>query len=177
MISGDLVRLRGIEQADEAVLGALRNDMELQLALMARPRPSGTPRIRKWLDRTSEDPSKVFFVVADLATGDAVGFIQLAGLDIESRHARLGICLTREVWGRGYATEAIRLLLNYSYCVLGLRKVLLEVLASNERAITTYERAGFRVIGRLLSHFYSDGSFHDVVMMERLIGADGAADR
>ena len=73
------------------------------------------------------------------------------------------------MWGRGYASEAIGLLLGYAVRVLGLRKLLLEVLASNERAIRSYERAGFRTVGRLEAHFSSDGALHDVVIMERLL--------
>ena len=53
----------------------------------------------------------------------------------------------KDVWGRGYGTEATRLVMEEAFDSLGLTEVRLEVFAHNARAIATYERVGFVVSG------------------------------
>ncbi|MBO9542776.1 GNAT family N-acetyltransferase [bacterium] len=49
-----------------------------------------------------------------------------------------------ECWGKGYGTEAVRLLVAYGFEHLKLREIVLGVFDFNERAIRSYERVGFR---------------------------------
>lgn len=66
---------------------------------------------------------------------------------------RLGTCLFRivigekDAWGRGYGTEATRLVVDEAFEHLGLRQVQLEVFSHNERAQRAYARVGFHVTG------------------------------
>ena len=49
----------------------------------------------------------------------------------------------KERWGRGYGTEATRLVLAEAFSVLQLNRVRLEVFRHNERALASYRRVGF----------------------------------
>lgn len=53
----------------------------------------------------------------------------------------------KDVWGRGYGTEATQLVMEEAFEALGLNEVRLEVFYHNERAIATYKRVGFEVTG------------------------------
>jgi RimJ/RimL family protein N-acetyltransferase len=53
----------------------------------------------------------------------------------------------KDVWGRGYGTEATRLVMEEAFESLGLAEVRLEVFAHNARALATYERVGFAIAG------------------------------
>jgi [ribosomal protein S5]-alanine N-acetyltransferase len=48
---------------------------------------------------------------------------------------------------------------------LNLRKVSLDVLASNERALAMYRTLGFSEEGRFVDHVFVDGAGHDVIRM------------
>lgn len=54
----------------------------------------------------------------------------------------------KDRWGRGYGTEATRLVLEEAFSVLGLRQIRLEVFQHNERALASYRRVGFRQTGQ-----------------------------
>lgn len=54
----------------------------------------------------------------------------------------------RECWGRGYGTEATRLVLAEAFSSLGLKQVRLEVFRHNTRALASYQRVGFREVGQ-----------------------------
>jgi RimJ/RimL family protein N-acetyltransferase len=53
----------------------------------------------------------------------------------------------KDAWGKGYGTEATRLVMEEAFEALGLDAVRLEVFGHNERAIATYQRVGFEVVG------------------------------
>ena len=73
-----------------------------------------------------------------------------------------------DCWGKGYGTEATRLVLDYAFSGLGLHNVMLNVFASNERAIRAYTRAGFREIGRRRQAHRIAGDPEDIVLMDCL---------
>jgi diamine N-acetyltransferase len=68
--------------------------------------------------------------------------------------------------GRGYGTEAVRLLLDFAFTVLGLHNVWLDTPAYNTAAIRAYEKAGFREIGRRRGARLRAGTRYDVVLMD-----------
>jgi RimJ/RimL family protein N-acetyltransferase len=68
--------------------------------------------------------------------------------------------------GRGFGTEATRLLLDYAFTVLGVHNVWLDTPAYNAGAIRAYEKAGFREIGRRRGARTLAGTRCDVVLMD-----------
>jgi RimJ/RimL family protein N-acetyltransferase len=120
-----------------------------------------------------EEPKSAEFTIYDLSDGAPVG---TAGLfDISHMHAcgKFGILLG-ERRGQGLGTEATRLVLDWGFTTLNLRNVLLEVLAWNEPALRSYERAGFRRIGVRRAAVMSRGERVDVVLMDVVPGDLGA---
>ncbi len=62
--------------------------------------------------------------------------------------ARLGIRLMPDYVDKGYGTEALRAFLPHFFGVMGFRRMLLDVAATNTRAVHVYEKLGFRHCGR-----------------------------
>ena len=73
-----------------------------------------------------------------------------------------------EQLGKGYGTEALMLLLGYSFDELNLHRVFLRVVDFNQRAIESYLKCGFSKEGRLRDAIFLDGDYHDVVVMSIL---------
>lgn len=169
MIANERVSLRAWTEDDIAVLSMLRNDRDLQESLMAQPRPNSEQQVRQWLAEKSTRSDAVFFVIADATTNQAIGFTQLVDMSSVHRSGYLGICLAPDHQGSGAGSAAIDLLEDYVSAVFGIRKILLNVLHENSRAINLYTRHGFVETGQLREHFYSRGQYKDVVVMEKLI--------
>jgi diamine N-acetyltransferase len=167
MLTGPKARLRSPREDDKNFLVGLRNDVALQMLLMALPRANSTARVDEWMARLMDDPASLFFVVADKDTDKAVGYIQLTRMDLVHGHGELGICLAEENRGRGYAADALALLERHARSVFNIRKILLYCLVSNERATGCYKKAGYETVGTLKEHFYQEGAYRDVVIMEK----------
>lgn len=172
MLSTERVLLRPWREADLPALCALRNDVALQRELMARARGSSIAATRAWLERRTADPLDVLLIIASPADELTVrGFIQLSGGDASVRMAMLGICVLPPWQGAGVAADALSLLAGHARDVLGLRKLALEVLSDNGRAVAFYRRHGFQEVGVRRRHFPWAGDWLDVAIMERFLSA------
>ena len=74
----------------------------------------------------------------------------------------------KDVWGRGYGTEATRLMLDHAFGTLGLHRIALTVFEFNERAIRAYRSCGFVVEGRARESIWRDGRWWDELAMSVL---------
>jgi RimJ/RimL family protein N-acetyltransferase len=122
---------------------------------------------QKWVEEELEkDPPGMWLFGIRTLTDDAlIGFVDI---DNPSPHgnAFVGIGLgEREFWGKGYGTEAMKLILRFGFCELNLHRVSLSVFEYNQRAIKSYEKAGFRLEGRERESILRDGRRYDVFYM------------
>jgi RimJ/RimL family protein N-acetyltransferase len=82
-------------------------------------------------------------------SGRHIGNIMYYNIDTLHREAELGITIGETAyWGRGYGTEAVRLLLEYLLGRLGFLRIYLKTLDWNERARRCFLNAGFAECGR-----------------------------
>ncbi len=81
--------------------------------------------------------------VAQRDTGAPVGMCGLIRRDALP-DADLGFAFLPEAWGKGYATEASRAVLDHARDVIGLRRVLAITVPDNDASIRVLERLDFR---------------------------------
>lgn len=98
-----------------------------------------------------------------------IGIARLDDVNETDRNARfaIGIWLP-ENWGKGFGTDAARLVLKYGFEMLGLHRIDLIVLVMNKRAIRSYEKAGFKQEGVLRERASIDGRWEDDILMSML---------
>ena len=105
--------------------------------------------------------------IIDKENGILIGNIGLLNLNHLHKTSEVGIFIGRkEYWGRGYGTEALKLLMDYAFKVLGLENIMLRVFEYNERARKSYEKVGFKKIGVRRSSHYYDNKRHDEIYMD-----------
>ena len=96
-----------------------------------------------WYATRSDQPDRLDLAVVDIATGVVVGEVVLNAYDDDGPTANLRCLLGPDGRDRGLGTEAVRLVCAYALHVVGLRRLTLEVFASNPRARRVYEKVGF----------------------------------
>jgi RimJ/RimL family protein N-acetyltransferase len=83
------------------------------------------------------------WAAVELATGDFVGWFALRPPDGgDGDEVELGYRLRRSVWGRGYATEGSRALVDKAFSELGVQRVYAETMAVNTPSRRVLEKAG-----------------------------------
>jgi diamine N-acetyltransferase len=92
---------------------------------------------------------EALFTIFERASGRAIGNAGLHVIDERNDIATLGIVIGEaDARGRGYGTEAVRLLLDYGFTARGLHNIQLTCYAFNLAGQRCYEKAGFKLAGR-----------------------------
>lgn len=102
------------------------------------------------------------FVVAEKASGTAVGTCLLFRHDESSARAELGYALGRAHWGRGYMREALAALIGSAFTTLALRRLEAEVDPANVPSTKLLLGLGFVKEGLLRQKWITRGEAYDV---------------
>lgn len=170
IVPGEKVFLGPIRRELAPVYRRWMNDLEVALTLSILHRiPLTEEDELDWFDSARRATIAKVFTVYERPDDRPVGNVGLHDIDFHSGTAEVGIVIgERSVWGRGYATEALSLLLDYAFTVLGLNHVWLRYTAMNERARQVYDRVGFREAGQLREAVRVGQRRYDVVFMDLL---------
>ena len=161
------IQLRAPEPEDQAFFRSFDEDSEASQLVEQIPFPRSQAGDRRWLEKLMHDESENderFFTI-ELKEHGAIGGISTHACDKRMGTFRYGLGIGREHWGKGYAKEAIRILLRYYFEELRYQKVTVNIYAFNERSIKLHESLGFQHEGRLRRMIYTGGQFHDELYM------------
>jgi RimJ/RimL family protein N-acetyltransferase len=128
------------------------------------PRMFSAKKWQAWLEKDLEKSvsNEIFFAIRTLEGDPLIGFIGLFDLFMQHGDTLVAIALgEREYWGKGYGTDAMRIILRYAFNELNLRRVGLIVFEYNPRAIRSYEKAGFQLEGTVRKVILRDGKRWD----------------
>lgn len=147
-LEGEKVKLVPLDHEREKVFWELwdhqSNDYR-QLDIIPVPQPASPIQ-----NENSENHPlhSALFMLHPTSDDKVIGFVALDGFDWAARSGWVGIGIGDEEYkGKGYGTEAMRLLLRYAFDGLNLNRLNLNVVSYNERAIRSYEQVGFRYEG------------------------------
>ena len=170
ILVGERVRLRGVRDDDLPTLAKWEMDPGRLTTLSNKVAPSSEAaakeRIAKWSANEKDD---LGFAIETLDDPPAlVGIIHLFGVHPKDRCGTIGIALGREYIGRGYGTDAMRVIVDYGFREMGLHRIQLGVAPFNPAGIRAYEKAGFVEEGRYRESVMHDGRWYDEVLMSIL---------
>lgn len=169
LFTGKLVRLAGIdpEEVSQFFVQWNRDSEYKRLLDSDPPRLHSTKATKEWLEKELDKNIEMYwFAIRTLEDDRLLGDITLSVINWGSRDAFTGIGIgAREFWGKGYGTDAMKLILRYAFTELDLRRVSLNVFEFNKRAIRSYEKVGFRLEGRERKVMQREGRRWDIIDM------------
>lgn len=162
---GEKVYLRPMELADGPLCARWLNHPEIRRTTL-RARPLNLQDEDEFIERMRVSTSDVAFVIVERASDRPVGGTGLHQIDWRSRHACFGLTIGDPAdWGKGYGTEATRLLVDHAFETMNLHRVWLQVIEYNERGIRVYEKIGFKKEGLLREEHYREGRYWNTWLM------------
>ena len=167
ILVGAKVRLRGVLDDDLPILSKWEMDPGRLSTLSSWVAPSSQAAAKELLaQRSKNDKDNLGFAIEALDDPPVlVGHLGLWGARPKDRCATLGIALGREHVGRGYGTDAMRVIVGYGFREMGLHRIELNVAPFNPAGIRAYEKAGFVEEGRRREAILHDGRWYDEVLM------------
>ncbi|HET6892086.1 MAG TPA: GNAT family protein [Pyrinomonadaceae bacterium] len=159
------VRLGPVVESDLPVLFQWINDRDLVLS-SAPYKAVDFADHEAWFKDIRSRGDVVVFAIRLKDSDRLVGTCQLHSVHRIHRSAQLQIRLgDAQYRGKGFGSQAIRLLVRHGFRDLGLHRIYLHVLQNNLAAIRTYQKAGFQTEGCLRKAAFIDGQFLDVIVM------------
>jgi RimJ/RimL family protein N-acetyltransferase len=167
-LTGRRVYLRPFSRDDLHYIQKWSSDAELR-KLIGEVAPMSRAETEKFYKELLADKDRMWFVIA-LRRGDRViGEAGLLRMFRPWRATDMTIIIgEKDAWGKGYGTEAGRLLLNYAFLRLGFHRVSIGVVGFNERALRFWESLGFKKEGVHRDGYYCNNEYSDFVMMSIL---------
>jgi ribosomal-protein-alanine N-acetyltransferase len=90
------------------------------------------------------------------------------------RRGDIGYALAREYWGHGYATEAVRAMIEFGFEHLNLNRIEARAVPANVASTRVMQKAGMKYEGILSESGFFKGAYQDVALYS-ILRSDGRA--
>lgn len=156
--------LRRVVPADAPAIAAGLNIFEVSVNLLRSPHPYTLTDGEEWVRKTQAMWAAGEGFPFAVERRDEPGLIGSAGIIPEPLHRRgeMGYWFAPEHWGRGYATEAARAIIEFGFRDLALAKVHAGAFHWNPASSRVLVKAGMTAEGVLRQHIVRHGRTGDL---------------
>lgn len=125
--------------------------------------PHTKEELKKWFEHDHHGPQEhIGFELWHKEDQKTIGNGGLSQIDYIARKANAWMVIgEKEYWGRGLATEAVTLVLDYAFKEVNLHKVYAGIFEPNIGSWSCAEKVGFKLEGRLKNAIYVKGKYYD----------------
>ncbi len=148
VLNGDNIRLRAIEPCDLDFLYTMENDPEVW-SVGNTLIPYSRHQLEQYILSTQHDlfTEKQLRLMIDLFLPqnkkETIGVVDLYDFEPLNQHAGIGIFILTEEQEKGYATEALQVLIRYCFDILQIHMLYCNITAGNTSSIRLFKKAGF----------------------------------
>lgn len=169
LFQGEHIRLRPLEPQDLSFLEEVENNPEFW-EISHTVAPFARYTLERYLEQSTKDIYEVrqqrFVIVLQ---DKPLGFVDLFDFDPFHKRAGLGVLIADpEYRGKGYAKEALGLLMDYAFVQLGMHQLYANILEENKRSIALFENLGFKVVGLKKDWVFYQGSFKNELLFQKI---------
>ncbi|MEW4924182.1 GNAT family N-acetyltransferase [Algibacter sp. 2305UL17-15] len=162
-LEGEHINLRALEPEDLEFVLELENDENIW-DLSNTQTPYSRYVIKQYLENALKDIYEVkqLRLVISSKKGASLGLIDLFDFDFKNKRAGVGI-VVKDVSNRakGYGSEALKLLINYSFTHLGLHQLYCNISEENKASMQLFTNNGFVEIGLKKDWNFNNGKFNN----------------
>lgn len=166
MIETDRIRLRPIEMKDSAEVFAYRSDAETNKyqGFVPSVQNEMDDFIRKNPDSFNQPESWFQWVIIAKESDKIIGDIGVHFIGEDGYQCELGCTLSKSQQGKGYATEAMKGIIEYLFKSLNKHRITGSIDPENRRSLQLLERLGFRKEAHFKESLLWDGKWVDDVI-------------
>lgn len=163
------IYLRAFEPDDYKTSIVWRNDDQIWNMLGGTKYFVSEAYEKKWIEDTIFNSKDIRLAVCLKDDDKYIGNVYITNIDMLNRtgtsHVLIG---EKSCWGKGYAGEALRLLLDYAFNERGLHRITALVLESNTQSVKMFTKLGYKQEGILRQSIYKNGRFNNQIILSIL---------
>ncbi len=172
MIKGEKVYLRAMEPEDLENLYVWENDPEVWSVSVSNMMYSKYV-LSEYIANAAKsiyEMGQQRYIVCRTEDDVAIGTIDLFDFDAANRRAGVGILIyNKEDRSKGYATEALRMIEQYSVQLYNMNQLYCNVIDNNEISRALFPKMGYEQCGCKKKWIYMGGKWYDELMYQKLL--------
>lgn len=168
VLQGAHIHLRAIEPEDLDFLFATENDTNFW-KVSGTQAPFSKDLLAKYIDNAHLDiyaAKQLRLMVVENDSDTAIGMIDLFDFNPQHQRAGIGILIGQDHQQKGYASEALELLIHYSFTTLNLHQVYANIETDNVKSLALFNKFNFETVGTKKAWVYRENEFKDEVLVQ-----------
>ncbi len=167
-LQGNFVKLRALEPEDLEFLFQIENN-EIFWEVSHTQTPFSKYVLKNYLDNAHLDiyeTKQLRLIIEEVSSEKKVGMIDLFDFNPQHKRAGIGILIHPDFQQKGFASEALSLLIRYSFSHLQLYQLYANILTDNEKSLLLFNKHGFKKVGIKKDWIFSDGKMKDEILFQ-----------
>ncbi|WP_026775059.1 GNAT family N-acetyltransferase [Polaribacter sp. Hel_I_88] len=167
-LKGKNLNLRAIEPEDLNFLHTIENN-EIFWEVSHTQAPFSRYVLKQYLENAHLDiyeTKQLRLIIEDVFDKKQVGMIDLFDFNPQHQRAGVGILIHPYFQNRGFAAEALSLLINYAFSYLNLHQLYANITPDNIKSISLFEKHNFTKIGIKKDWLLSKGKYKDEILFQ-----------
>ncbi|GAB6189238.1 GNAT family protein [Marinitoga arctica] len=170
MYDGEKIYLRSYEESDLDALKDIMNNYKVRKFLSLNIiMPFSLEDQKNFFKLIPERRKNNIYDFAIIKKEDdnLIGGCIVRNVNFKNSVCNAGFFIDEKYWGNGYGREAVNLIEKFVFYELNIKKIKLEVISNNKRALKLYEKMGYIKEGILKKEVFRNGNYMDLILLAK----------
>lgn len=170
MLTATNIKLRAIEPEDLEFLFLIENK-ETFWEVSHTQTPFSKFILKQYLENAHLDiyeAKQLRLIIEEVKSKKPVGMIDLFDFNPQHNRAGIGILISEEFQQNGYASEALKTLIRYSFFHLNLHQLYANITIDNIKSLALFTKHQFKKVGVKKDWILSNGTYKDELLFQLL---------
>lgn len=167
-LEGTSIKLRALEPEDLEFLFQIENNEDFWEVSHTQT-PFSKYILKNYLENAHLDIYEIKqlrLIIEEKSTEKSVGMIDLFDFNPQHKRAGIGILIHPDFQQKGFASEALFLLIQYSFLHLQLHQLYANITAENEKSLLLFKKHAFKKVGTKKDWIFSNGKMKDEILFQ-----------
>jgi diamine N-acetyltransferase len=167
-LSNQKINLRALEPEDLEFLYNIENN-ESFWEISHTQTPFSKYILKQYIENAHLDifeAKQLRLLIEDASTKKQIGMIDLFDFNPQHKRAGIGILIHPDFQEKGFATEALSILIRYSFSNLQLHQLYANITSDNSKSIALFTKQQFKKVGVKKDWVLSEGKFKDEILFQ-----------
>ena len=168
VLKGKYIHLRALEPLDIDFLVSTENDSSFW-EVSSTQVPFSKYLLEQYIANSHQDvytSKQLRLVIIETKSDRLVGMIDLFDFNPQHQRAGIGILITKENQQKGFASEALSILIDYCFKTLNLHQLFANISPDNNTSLELFKKFNFKEVGIKKEWIYNNSTYKDEILFQ-----------
>ncbi len=168
ILQNDIIKLRALEPEDLDLLFETENNIGFW-EISSTQTPFSKHVLKQYLANAHLDiyeAKQLRLLIVNKEENEVIGMIDLFDYNPQHKRAGIGILILSKYQDKGFATQAMKLFINYAFTFLDLHQIYANIPADNQQSINLFTKLNFKQTGIKKHWIRKNNEFKDAIFYQ-----------